>query len=177
MSDTPQNAERARLEEELRQAQAAGDHLDALDVYDALKAQGWMSAEHWIGLGHSLLSLRRKQDARQAWLRAHEVAPQRDDVIKLLDEYFPGWKKATAPPPRPPVVSTPAVDPTLAPRPAATRPTPTTPPAPSPAAGLREADINWSFVLEDVALILRETPLAARRSGSSVIGTTADSPA
>lgn len=168
-----------RLEAEVHEFLKAGDHLSALDIYDDLEAKGWIRSEHLVGMGHCLLALRRKQDARETWLRAYSMDTTNQTAIDVLDEFFPGWKRATPPPPRslapaPQAEPQPAAAPPPAPPSRQTQAEPVAQPARVAAPAYRtdsnsdEAPVNWEYVMLDLEegrrqLLKREAQEAAER--------------
>jgi hypothetical protein len=143
------------LEEELKQAMMREEYLDAIDVFEEIEKKGLTQPRHLLGWGECLVKLRRKQDARQKWLAAYQMDSSFQPVIKQLDENFPGWKKtipapqpaapARSPEPRPSAPAAQAARPTAGP--SSSRPSPAAPQR----ASYSEAEINWSYVMEDVA--------------------------
>lgn len=115
MAEPGQNEALKKLEKELTQCLVREEYLDALDIYDEILAKGTKDPRHLVGMGHCLMKLRRKQDAKHAWIEAFEIDSEFEPAIKLLNENFRGWKKALLaakkpkpkpkPPSPPPVVS------------------------------------------------------------------------
>lgn len=160
MSIAP-NEDLHNLEERVRQAEMHDDLLEAVEVFEEIEKRGWMKPDHYVQMGKHLVKLRRKQDARQAWIRAYQMDAS-SPAVQLLDENFPGWKKSIpapqpakpAAPPRPaarPAAaprSQPAHQPQFAQSQPAQRPSQ---PAQLVQASYAESAINWDYVLEDVA--------------------------
>lgn len=127
------------LEQELQECASAQNHLDALDIYEEIQRAGWTKPEHLVGMGHCLLKLRRRQDARAAWFKAIQMAPDHPAAVQALNDQFPGWRKdLPKPAPPPPVVTPPPAAPP--------------PPRPAQAKTFSESTINWDYVMEDVAM-------------------------
>lgn len=187
MVETPDPQVMRELESELKECARQGDSLEALDIYDELDAKGWIRPRHLVGMGHCLIKLRRKQDAREAWLRAYSADTSFQEVIDVLDEFFPGWKRATPPPPRPapPPAPPPAQVPSPPPAASASHGSETReasayrPPlqaAPEPDAAARASAsmqgqaVNWEYVLADV----EESSHALERARREAASITAD---
>lgn len=207
MSESDDREKLKRLEAELKSCLQAGEYLDALDLCEEIEALGLIQVPHWLAMATCLMGLRRKADAKRAWLKALELDPDQPEAVEGLNRNFPGWRlaatrravadpasveqEAPAPPrPRPQATHAPSpaasartqppaspppraeerprpdtaptsVPPSARPAPpprAATQPPPSVRPAPprsapvhasAPAAS--EVDINWEYVLQDVA--------------------------
>lgn len=176
------------LEEELQECERKRDYLTAIDIYEEVESKGWIEAKHLVGLGFCYMKLRRRQDAREAWMRGYTLDPTHQRAIEALDEFFPGWKRAAPPRVRKPPAPTPTPPPAGRPAPSTDRPAPGRPAQPAtgsaPPAGstappqsqpqlaqaapaaqgaptLGEGQINWSYVTND----LEECQLDAAKSG------------
>lgn len=79
----------AELDELIEQ----GDHLDALDVYEELDRLTPLTPTQLMQMGHSYLAVRRKTDARDAWIRAWKIDPNFKEAAMELNRNFPGWRK------------------------------------------------------------------------------------
>ena len=83
----------AELEKELKKCSQRQDHLDALDIYEEIENMGLTASRHLLAMGFCLLKMRRKQDAKDAWLRAYEMDSDDQRVIQTLDKHFRGWMR------------------------------------------------------------------------------------
>lgn len=93
-----------KLEQELRELFARENYAEALDVYDEIERLGVLRPAHLVGKGQCLLKLRRKQDAKRAFVRAFDLDANFQPAQHMLDQHFPGWEKTyvapeAAPPP------------------------------------------------------------------------------
>lgn len=85
------------LEQELQECERKRDYLTAIDIYEEIESKGWITVKHQVGLGFCYMKLRRRQDAREAWLKGYTLDPSHQRAIEALDEFFPGWKRAAPP--------------------------------------------------------------------------------
>lgn len=136
-----------KLEDGLKQCEDREDFLGELDIYEEIERKGMTAPRHLVGLGLCLMKVRRKQDAREAWIKAHLMDAKFEPATKALDANFPGWRKT--------------IKPVEAPKPQAPSPPPQSlrpnvssaarsggPPPPSTYA---ESAVNWAYIMEDVA--------------------------
>ncbi|MEN6625075.1 MAG: hypothetical protein ABFD69_02485 [Candidatus Sumerlaeia bacterium] len=145
-----------KLEKEAMECERQNDFVSALDIYEEIDRNGWSSPRHLLALGECYMHARQRQNAREAWIRAFEADSSMNEVIQLLDRYFPGWEKTAvkhhgqeeAPPPPPAFSDTqagltmesvsyrtpPAPAPAVPPPPPPARKQPPMPPKPAPAA-------------------------------------------
>jgi len=168
----------AELDRELKECLKAGEHLDALDICEEIEDLDAMEVRHWLAMARCLVELRRKADARRAWMRALDLDPDQKEALEGLNKHFPGWRTqaarsaresakpaAAAPPRRRPAAPAPSAGETMTSQP------PAAPPPAQPAAGPRasasglaaspaaapapasspDGPVNWNYVLEDVA--------------------------
>lgn len=91
--DPEQARHLTELEKELQACSQRQDHLDALDIYEEIENKGLTASRHLLGMGFCLLKMRRKQDAKDTWLRAYEMDPDDQRVIQTLDKHFRGWMR------------------------------------------------------------------------------------
>ncbi|MCL5269079.1 MAG: hypothetical protein M1457_00635 [bacterium] len=82
-----------QLEEEARACERNEDFTSALDIYEDILRRDWADARLLLAMGHCYLRNRQRQNAKQVWIRAHELDPGFDEVQEELDHYFPGWEK------------------------------------------------------------------------------------
>lgn len=81
------------LEETYKKCAKRNDFVGALDALEEIDRHGWAGAEHLTALGHALLRNRRRQDAKEVWVRATEMDPDYAGARQALDQYFPGWQR------------------------------------------------------------------------------------
>jgi hypothetical protein len=98
MDSNPDTSRIKALEAELEACLRDREFLDALDVCEEIEATGQVEIRHLLTMADCLLELRRKADARQAWLRVLERDAGNDRALQGLNRHFPGWRLA---PPRP----------------------------------------------------------------------------
>jgi hypothetical protein len=145
MAQAGKPRDKAELEQELRDCGARGDHLGALDVYEELDKAGWITPGHLVGMGVCLMKVRRRQDAKDAWMRAVQIDEKFPAAAEALDKNFPGWRKELRPKPPPPTPKPPP------PRPAAAPARPIGPARePTPDDLMSATFVNWDFVLNDL---------------------------
>lgn len=119
---------------ELQECLRAGEYLDALDICEEIEALGGMQVGHWLAMARCLMELRRKADAKRAWINALELEPDQPEAVEGLNRNFPGWRRQAARPAAPPAAAAerPARPTAPPPRPAAApappRPAPQVPP-------------------------------------------------
>ncbi len=90
-----------KLEVELREALAAQNFTEALDLLDEIEGIAPLRAPHLTAKGQCLIKLRRKQDAKAFLMQAFELDPSMSAATTLLDEFFPGWTRQPKTPSRP----------------------------------------------------------------------------
>lgn len=166
-----ENAEKlGELEAELSSCLGSNEFLDALDICEEIEALGEMQGRHWLAMAQCLMGLRRKADAKHAWLEVIKLNPEEQEALDGLNRHFPGWRREaakpapapSAPPSRPrpqPARRPPGGDELEVTRPSA--PASGSPRAAVPqrrAANLRpvetaapaeDSPVNWNYILED----------------------------
>lgn len=160
MTEPKKSAELIALEKEFREAINLNDHLSALDIFDEIAEAGEVTSTHLLWKGKCLMALRQKQDARETWIRAYGLDSESVEIQKALHEFFPGWKKTIATPRPKPVV---AKAPVVKPEPVRQAHVTSASASPSffagPGTGL--SDINWDYVLADVAKLRADSMTSA----------------
>lgn len=84
------------LESELKECLKGGEYLDALDICEEIEEMGAMEVRHYLAMARCLVELRRKADARRAWLKTLELDPDNAEATEGLNKHFPGWRTQAA---------------------------------------------------------------------------------
>lgn len=88
------------LEAELRQFFQKQNYVEAMDIYEEIeRIAGGLKPQHLVGRAQCHIKLRRKQDAKNDLMRAHQIDPGFQPTLHMLNENFPGWDQGA--PPRP----------------------------------------------------------------------------
>lgn len=163
----------SELDGELKESLKAGEYLDALDICEEIEEMGAMEVRHWLAMARCLVELRRKADAKRAWLQVLDLDSDQKEALEGLNRHFPGWRtqaarsaresaKPAATARRRPVSAGPpaSAGETMASAPSPARPAEPAPvprepapapPAPAAAAPSPDAVVNWNYVMQDVA--------------------------